>query len=137
MLSLNRIFESHRAGRHPVTAEDVVWSFGRLLKLNLAQATCWKANGFTADNIAQHPSAPDAQTVELRLPKPTDPQFVLYTLGNVGCGSVVDSTLVKEHETDNDLGSAWLSTSSAGSGPLALRSWRSNEVLILDRSRPS
>jgi peptide/nickel transport system substrate-binding protein len=122
------------ASGNPVTAEDVVWSFGRVLKLNLAQATCWKANGFTADNIAQHVSAPDAGTVELRLPKPTDPQFVLYTLGSVGCGSVVDSKLVQEHAANDDLGSAWLNTNSAGSGPFALRSWRSNEVLIFDRS---
>lgn len=110
------------ASGNPLTAQDVVWSVNRTLKLNLAQATCWKANGFTADNVAQHLSAPDASTVELRLPKPTDPQVVLYTIGNVGCGSVVDSKLVQQNAKGDDLGAAWLNVNSAGSGAYTLRS---------------
>ena len=36
---------------NPLSAEDVAWSLQRVLKLNLALASTWKAYGFTAENV--------------------------------------------------------------------------------------
>jgi peptide/nickel transport system substrate-binding protein len=122
---------------NPLTSADVVWSLTRVLKLNQSQASYWKAHGVTAENAAEVFKAPDPETFVLRLPQETDPQIILYTLGIVGCGSIVDSKLVQENAKGDDLGSAWLNTNSAGSGAFVLRSWRSNEALILDRASNS
>ena len=48
------------ASGNPVTAEDVVWSFKRLMKLNLAQASFLKTHGFSAANADASFTAPDA-----------------------------------------------------------------------------
>ncbi|MET0430318.1 MAG: ABC transporter substrate-binding protein [Microvirga sp.] len=119
---------------NPVTAADVVFSLTRVLKVNQSQSSYWKAHGITVENAGEVFTAPDAETVVLRLPQPTDPQIILYTLGIVGCGSVVDTKVVQQNQKGDDLGAAWLNTNSAGSGAFVLRSWRSNEVLILDRA---
>ena len=42
-----------------LTAEDVAWSLQRVLKLNLALASTWKAYGFTAGNVATQMRAVD------------------------------------------------------------------------------
>ena len=49
------------------------------------------------------------------------PGLVLHAL-SAGIGSVVDRTLVLAHEQAGDLGSAWLESNSAGSGPFRLQS---------------
>jgi peptide/nickel transport system substrate-binding protein len=59
------------------------------------------------------------------------PTFVLNCL-SAGVGSVVDKKLVLEHEKDNDLGYEWMKTSSAGSGPFVLKSWKPNEAVVLE-----
>jgi len=48
--------------------------------------------------------------------------------------SVVDKKLVLSHEDKGDLGYNWLKNASAGSGPMTLREWRANEVIMLDRN---
>ena len=121
------------ASGNPVTAEDVVWSFKRLMKLNLAQASFLKTHGFSADNADASFSAPDASTVVITLPKKVDPEIIVMTLGIVGPGSVLDSKTVLQNEKDGDLGAAWLTTNSAGSGAFSLQDWKSNERVILKR----
>lgn len=120
------------ASGNPVTAEDVVWSFKRLMALNLAQASFLKTHGFKADNADASFSAPDAKTVVVKLPKKVDPQVIVMTLGIVGPGSVLDSKLVLSNEKNGDKGAAWLTNNSAGSGPFTLGEWRSNERVILN-----
>ncbi|KAB2506516.1 ABC transporter substrate-binding protein, partial [Enterobacter hormaechei] len=82
---------------NPLTAEDVVWSMRRLLHLNLAQASVWKSYGFSKQNIDSQISAPDAYTVQIVLPKPNDPQLVIYSLGALGNLGVLDSKTVQQH----------------------------------------
>jgi peptide/nickel transport system substrate-binding protein len=120
------------ASGNPVTSAEVVWSLKRLLTLNLAQASFLKTHGFTAANAEASFTAPDEETVVVTLPKKVDPQIIIQTLGIVGPGSVLDMKTVMEHETSGDLGSAWLTNNSAGSGPYILSQWRSNERVILD-----
>ena len=122
------------ASGNPVTSADVVWSLKRLMTLNLAQASYLKTHGFTAANADKSFTAPDELTVVITLPKKVDPQIIVQTLGIVGPGSVLDSKAVMEHDKAGDLGAAWLTNNSAGSGPYALGQWRSNERVILDRN---
>jgi peptide/nickel transport system substrate-binding protein len=120
------------ASGNPVTSGDVVGSLKRLMKLNLAQASFLKTHGFTAGNADSSFTAPDEQTVVVTLPKKVDPKIIILTLGIVGPGSVLDMKTVMEHDKNGDQGSAWLTTSSAGSGPYVLSQWQSNERVTLD-----
>ncbi|MDE1158191.1 MAG: ABC transporter substrate-binding protein [Neorhizobium sp.] len=122
------------ASGNPVTSADVVWSLKRLMKLNLAQASFLKTHGFSAANADASFSAPDEHTVVVKLPKKVDPELIVMTLGIVGPGSVLDMKTVMGHDKNGDLGQAWLTNNSAGSGPFTLSQWASNERVILDRN---
>ena len=122
------------ASGNPVTSADVVWSFKRLLKLNLAQASFLKTHGFSAANADQSFNAPDESTVVIKLPKKVDPQIIVQTLGIVGPGSILDMKTVMEHDKNGDMGAAWLTNNSAGSGPFTLGQWQSNERVILEQN---
>lgn len=54
---------------NPLSAEDVAWSLQRVLKLNLALASTWKAYGFNAGNAEQYLRASDEHTFVLELPR--------------------------------------------------------------------
>lgn len=118
---------------NPLTAEDAAWSLRRVLKLNLALASPWKSYGFSAQNVDALVRATDAQTLVVDLPQPTDPRMVLYTLATSVSAVVLDRKKVLEHEKDGDLGSAWLTTHAAGSGPFKLDDWRAKEALTMSR----
>ncbi len=118
---------------NPLTAEDVAWSLQRVLKMNMALATTWKAYGFTAQNAEKFLRAPDANTFVLELPEPTDPKLVLYTLGSSPSAFILDRKKVMEHEKNGDFGAAWLITHAAGSGPFALDDWRAKDSLLMSR----
>ncbi|PNP07695.1 ABC transporter substrate-binding protein [Enterobacter hormaechei] len=119
---------------NPLTAEDVVWSMRRLLHLNLAQASVWKSYGFSKQNIDSQISAPDAYTVQIVLPKPNDPQLVIYSLGALGNLGVLDSKTVQQHAVNSDWGNRWLTTNEAGSGPFMLETWQAKDVLRMQRN---
>ena len=122
------------ASGNPLTAADVVWSFKRTLSLNLAQASGLKSRGFTAENADATLTAPDDLTFVMTLPEPGDPKMILMYLAQAGIGSVLDSRLVMENETDGDMGAGWLVNNSAGSGAYTLQQWRSNEYVLMTRN---
>ncbi|SMF10635.1 ABC transporter substrate-binding protein [Xaviernesmea oryzae] len=122
------------ASGNPVTADDVVWSLERVLKLNQAQATNLRLRGYTAENAAQSFRAVDEKTVEIAILQPIDPQIILMTLAMAGTGSVLDKKEVLGHEKAGDLGAAWLTTNSAGTGAFTMQSLRPNEMAILARN---
>ncbi len=122
------------ASGNAFTAEDVAYSFKRLMTLNLAQASFLKTRGFSAENADASFEVVDEHTFKLNLPQPDDPNFVMMTISQAGPGSIVDSVLVKDNEKDGDWGAAWLKTNSAGSGAYKLKEWRSNEYVLLDRN---
>lgn len=119
---------------NPLTADDVVWSIERLLKLNLSQSTFWKTYGFSAKNISQLVKSIDNFTVEITLPQVTDPKLVMYSIGALGSMSILDKNEVLKHEQDNDLGNKWLTTNAAGSGPYSLAKWEAKNMLIMTRN---
>ncbi len=106
------------ASGNPVTVDDVLFSFERVIKLNLTPAFILSQLGWTAENIDQMVTA-EGNTVTVKYDGDFSPAFVLNVLA-ARPASIVDSVLVKEHEADGDMGNAWLNENSAGSGPFKL-----------------
>ncbi len=126
-LTFNLRPDAKFASGNAVTADDVVYSFQRVLSLN-------KSPGFLFTDIAQLKQdsikATDPQTVVITLPKTASPQGFLAIL-TFTVASVVDSKVVKTHVTGNDFGSGWLLDHSAGGGPYVIDHWtKESEVLL-------
>lgn len=119
------------ASGNPVTSDDVVFTFTRAVVLNKAPAFIITQLGFTKDNVAERVTAPDPQTVVIKLTEQFAPTFLFYCL-SANVGGVVDKKTVMSHAAAGDMGNAWLKTNSAGSGPFALRAWRASESVSLD-----
>ncbi|HEV7415306.1 ABC transporter substrate-binding protein [Tianweitania sediminis] len=123
---------------NPVTAQDVLFSFRRLMLLGREPSASMRAMGFTADNLDAGLQAPDDLTFVLKPPLKLAPSFVINLVSSSPF-AIVDSELVKSHEKDGDFGSAWLSSrssaaDSAGSGPFKISTYRAGDLLILDRN---
>lgn len=123
---------------NPVTAQDVLYSFRRLLLLGREPSSSMRALGFTKENLDAGISAPDDKTFVLKPALRLAPSFVINLLSS-SAFAVVDSKLVQEHEKDGDFGSAWLSNRansapSAGSGPFKIDTFRAGDLVILSRN---
>ncbi|EKF19999.1 ABC transporter substrate-binding protein [Nitratireductor pacificus] len=114
---------------NPVRAEDVVFSFSRVIKLNLTPAFILTQLGWTPENIADMVTA-DGNKVVLKYEGDFSPAFVLNVLA-ARPASIVDEKTVMEHEADGDMGNKWLNANSAGSGPFALSAYRPGELVRL------
>ncbi|WP_062560641.1 ABC transporter substrate-binding protein [Paracoccus aminovorans] len=114
---------------NPVRAEDAAWSLQRAVKLNLSPAFILNQFGFTAENVDQQISF-DGNKLVLKLDQPYAQSYVLNSLASE-VASVVDKETVLSHAEGEDLGNAWLSTNSAGSGPFNLGAWKPNEAVQL------
>ncbi|WP_112323912.1 ABC transporter substrate-binding protein [Oceanibium sediminis] len=106
------------ASGNPLTAEDVIYSFGRVIKLNLTPAFILAQLGWTPENVDDMVTG-EGNTVTVKYEGDFSPAFVLNVLASRPA-SIVDSALVKEHEVDGDMGNAWLNENAAGSGPFTL-----------------
>ena len=114
---------------NPVRAEDVVYSFGRVIKLNLTPAFILAQLGWTPDNVDDMVTA-DGNTVTIRYEGDFSPAFVMNIMASRPA-SIVDQKTVMEHEVDGDMGNAWLNANSAGSGPFSLQAYRPAELVRL------
>ncbi len=131
------------ASGNPVTAEDVAYSFERVVKLDKSPAFILTQFGLTGENITEKAKAVDEGTFVFTVDKAYAPSFVLNCL-TATVGSVVDKKLVLEHvkavtpsdeyKYDNDFGNEWLKTGYAGSGAFKMREWRANEVVVMERN---
>lgn len=131
------------ASGNPVTAEDVAYSFERVIKLDKSPAFILGQFGLTGDNVAEKAKASGPDTFVFTVDKPYAPSFVLNCLAS-SVGAVVDKKLVAEnakavtpgadYKYDNDFGNDWLKTHSAGSGLFKLREWRASEAVVMDRN---
>jgi peptide/nickel transport system substrate-binding protein len=118
---------------NPLTAEDVVYSFRRVVYLNDQPSFILTQFGITEDSVR----ALDKYTVQITLDKKYA-SGIFFSCLAAGVASVVDSKVVKEHEQktdkypEGDRGLTWLAHHSAGSGPFILRKWEKNDRVILD-----
>ena len=113
---------------NPVTAQDVVYSFDRVLQME-------SPSSFLLSDVAGlevgSTVAVDDKTVQLTLPEGVNPTIVLNLL-TFNVGGVVDSQTVREHEQGGDFGAAWLTDNSAGSGPYTLVRWDRGAQVALE-----
>lgn len=89
-----------------ITADDVVYSFKRVLAIGKAPAGAFKPV-LKPDNI----TAVDKSTVKFVLDRPYAP-----FLAAIPIVMIVNPRVVKPHEKDGDWGAAWLASNAAGSG---------------------
>ncbi len=118
----------------PLTAQDVAWSLQRVVTLNRALASTWKAYGFTAENVVKLMRAEGPHTFVMELPRSTDPLLVLNTLATSPSAFIVDRSVALQHQVGDDQGAAWLATHTAGSGAFKLDIWRANDVILMSRN---
>jgi peptide/nickel transport system substrate-binding protein len=115
------------ASGNPLTADDVVYSVQRAIKLNKSPAFLFTdIAGLKAESI----KATDPTTVVVTMPKTSSTQTFLIIL-TFTIGGVVDSKELKTKETAGDFGSAYLLDHSAGSGPFSVDHWTKNTEVLL------
>jgi len=123
---------------NPLTANDVLYSFRRLLLLGREPSSNMVQLGFTAENIDANLLASDDMTFVMQLPQPISPSLVINML-SAAAFAIVDSELVKQNEVDGDFGSVWLSNRASGapsaaSGPFMIQTYRPAELVMLQRN---
>jgi len=131
------------ASGNPITADDVVFTIERLIKMDKSPAFLLNQFGLTGANVTDKVKAVDASTVTLTVDKPYASSFVLNVLSSTPA-AVVDKKLVMEHakavtptddyKWDTDFGNDWLKTNSAGSGAYKIMVWKANEAVVLERN---
>jgi peptide/nickel transport system substrate-binding protein len=114
---------------NPVRAEDVVFSFSRVIKLNLTPAFILAQLGWTPENVEEMVTA-EGNMVTVRYEGDFSPAFVLNVLA-ARPASIVDEQTVMGNEVDGDMGNGWLNANSAGSGPFQLAAYRPGELVRL------
>ena len=117
------------ASGNPVRPEDVVFSFSRVIKLNLTPAFILAQLGWTPETVADMVTIADGKVV-VKYEGDFSSAFVLNVLASRPA-SIVDEVLVMEHVEGEDLGNAWLNTHSAGSGPFVMEDYRPAEIVRL------
>ena len=103
------------ASGNPINADAVVFSLTRAIKINGSAAFLLTQFGLNDTSIRKI----DDSTVSFTLDKNYAPALFLSCLG-FNIASILDATIVKAQEQQNDWGSAWLEEHSAGSGAFIL-----------------
>jgi len=110
----------------PVDAEAVAYSLKRVVKL--AQAPSWVITqfGVTEDSIKAI-----GNKVQITMDKAYSPSLVLSCMTYSVTGTV-NPKVAEEHNVEGDMGMAYLTEHSVGSGPYKLVSWERNQKLIFE-----
>lgn len=114
------------ANGDPLDAKAVEYSLRRVLILGKTPA--WLLQQFISkpeDIVAK-----DQYTVQIRVKEKVAPDFFLRVLSFTTSG-IVNPKEAEAHASGNDMGSAWLTDHSAGSGPYVLVSWDRNSQIVL------
>lgn len=115
---------------NPLRAEDVIYSWKRVVVLNKAPAFLLTQLGWTPENIDQMVTA-DGNKVVVKYTGDVSSAFVLNVLA-ARPASVVDAVTVQANETGGDMGNAWLKANSAGTGAFVLKAYRPAEIINLE-----
>ncbi|MDE2277669.1 MAG: ABC transporter substrate-binding protein [Burkholderiales bacterium] len=121
------------ASGNPLTADDVAFSWQRAVLLDKTPAFILTQFGLSKANVRERVRATGPLTLTLQTDKPYAPSLVFNCL-TANVAAVVDRKLLLANEVAGDFGNAWLRTRFAGSGPLKVREWRANEILVLERN---
>ena len=118
------------ASGNPLRPEDVIFSLGRVVKLNLDPSFILTQLGWTKENVDGFLKKVDDNHVQISWTANVSPTYVLSLL-SAPVSSIVDEKTVKANEKNGDLGNGWLATNSAGSGPYQIRKVVLHQVVLL------
>ena len=113
----------------PVDAEAVAYSLKRVVKL--AQTPSWVVTqfGITEDSIKVI-----GNKVQITMDQAYSPSLVLSCMTYSVTGTV-NPKIAEEHDEEGDMGMAYLTEHSVGSGPYVLVSWERNQKIIFERNK--
>ena len=114
----------------PVTAGDIAWSMQRGVIMDKTPAFLLDQFGWTKDNVMDLVTAPDPGTLNFKVLTGFAPSLVYNVMATI-VTSAVEKKVAMAHETNGDMGNAWLKTHSAGSGAFRLVSWKANESVTM------
>ncbi|WP_208433376.1 ABC transporter substrate-binding protein [Bartonella taylorii] len=117
------------------TAQDLVWSMRRIIKLGLSYAQSLMDYGFTKDNIETNIKALDDKTLQLKLDKPYPIQLILTVIGQSYASALLDRQTIEVESINGDMGNKYLATHSACVGPYKLVHWFPGEKVILQATQ--
>ena len=115
----------------PVTGEDVAFSLQRVVLLDKTPAFLLNQFGWTKENVRTVVTSPDPGTVQFSIPKQLAPSLVLNVISST-IGAVVEKRTALAHEANGDLGYNWLRGNCAASGAFSLRTWKPDELVMLE-----
>ncbi|NDL64947.1 ABC transporter substrate-binding protein [Acerihabitans arboris] len=119
------------ASGNPVTADDVIFSYTRAVKMNKSPAFILNVLGWQPENITARLKKIDDETVQLSWTADVSPAVALNIL-STPIASIVDSRTVAANVKGDDFGNAWLRMHSAGSGPFTMRVYQPHQAIVLD-----
>src|SRR5438132_8010025 len=119
---------------NPVTADDIVWSIKRNLHLNLANAQRLREWDIRKDSVDEVVKPIDPQTLEIAPSRPWSPGLFLFAFTDFRVAPVLDRKDIMKNEANGDMGNKWLATHSSCLGPFRMGTWRSQDVITLDRN---
>jgi peptide/nickel transport system substrate-binding protein len=114
---------------NPLRAEDVVYSWKRVIALNKAPAFILAQLGWTPVNYDKMVTA-SGNKIVVKYDGDFSSAFVLNVLA-ARPASIIDAVTVQGHEANGDMGNAWLKANSAGTGPFVLKAFRPAEIINL------
>lgn len=121
---------------NPLRPEDVIFSLGRVVKLNLDPSFILTQLGWTKENVDSHLKKVDDSHVQISWTADVSPTYVLSLLA-APVSSIVDEKVAMANAQKNDFGNSWLIAHSAGSGPYQIRKYIPHEVLLLSANASS
>lgn len=124
------------ASGNPLRPEDVIFSLGRVVKLNLDPSFILTQLGWTKDNVDAQLKKVDATHVQISWTADVSPTYVLSLLA-APVSSIVDEKTAMANAKNNDFGNKWLAVHSAGSGPFQIRKYIPHEVVLLSANPTS
>ena len=119
------------ASGNPLTADDVIFSYSRAIKMNKSPAFILNVLGWQPDNIDAQLKKIDEHTVQLRWTADVSPAVALNIL-STPIASIVDSKAALANVKDGDFGNARLKMHSAGSGLFKMRVYQPHRAIVLD-----
>lgn len=122
---------------NPLTAEDVAYTFKRVISLDREPATNLRQIGITKENVDNFARAFGDDVFVLSLPDAYATTYILNLLTSAYFG-IVDKKLLEANAQGGDYGSKWLARrtgqeASAGSGPYRISNFRASDTLVLER----
>lgn len=118
------------ANGKPMTAEDVKWSFDRVINL--------KDQPGQYVQVIDRVEIVDKQTIDIVMTRPASPLLSIIAAPNFG---VLDRALVEKNggtsaanAKDMDKATTWLNSNSAGTGPYVLTQWERNAQIQFVRN---